>query len=495
MTTPSVSRREWIWAAALGLIAFSVRAWPFVADGTAWGHWTGYDDGVYFTASALMTQGVWPYRDFAFVHPPGFLLALAPLTAWTSGVSPETLFAASRWAMAFLGGLNTVGILALARQGGGLCAGLFAGLVYALHPEAVEQERSPYLEPLLNSFCLLSALSWFAPSTPARTRVSAFALGFAVTIKVWAVAWVLPLWVSTRAEFRQRLVPWSVASALTAVLAVAPFAWMSGREFLKQVFWFQLVRPHDGTAKAGDRLWAFIESHPGSGGIALAACVFFGLIWLWQRPTSPHERFAVTCFLALAALFLSGKSYWTSYNGHLALMEALLAGLGVARIAGLGSNARKALAPLAVLCVWPSWKALEASFKATDSELLAAVSALKADVPGGACVFAMEPAHVLATGRLPDHCQNRPWVDGYAEQLLRAFESPGPRPANIQEAFMRESSQAVLRAAFADCDVLLLGWRGAWQMSPDTRQAVAQTFVRLHEGGVEVWRRKGIAPK
>ncbi|MEO8382954.1 MAG: hypothetical protein ABI779_25075 [Acidobacteriota bacterium] len=34
---------------------------------------SSYDDGVYYSASALLFRGVLPYRDFVFVHPPGLL--------------------------------------------------------------------------------------------------------------------------------------------------------------------------------------------------------------------------------------------------------------------------------------------------------------------------------------------------------------------------------------------------------------------------------------
>ena len=40
---------------------------------------TEYDDGVYLGAAIRLTQGVLPYRDFAFVQPPGILLLMTPV--------------------------------------------------------------------------------------------------------------------------------------------------------------------------------------------------------------------------------------------------------------------------------------------------------------------------------------------------------------------------------------------------------------------------------
>ncbi|HWD24554.1 MAG TPA: hypothetical protein VG368_03755, partial [Acidimicrobiales bacterium] len=42
---------------------------------------TEYDDGVYFGASLRLIEGVFPYRDFVFVQPPGITVVLAPFAA------------------------------------------------------------------------------------------------------------------------------------------------------------------------------------------------------------------------------------------------------------------------------------------------------------------------------------------------------------------------------------------------------------------------------
>ena len=40
---------------------------------------TEYDDGVYLGAALRMTEGAVPYKDFAFVQPPGILLLMTPV--------------------------------------------------------------------------------------------------------------------------------------------------------------------------------------------------------------------------------------------------------------------------------------------------------------------------------------------------------------------------------------------------------------------------------
>src|SRR4051812_24202853 len=103
---PPWLRPTWL-LGALVLVAALVRARPLLLA-SAWGLPVDYDEGVYFSASALLLQGVLPYRDFVFVHPPGLLVALAPVSAWARTVDPGTLFAIARWVGAAVGGANAL---------------------------------------------------------------------------------------------------------------------------------------------------------------------------------------------------------------------------------------------------------------------------------------------------------------------------------------------------------------------------------------------------
>ena len=71
--------RRWWWVlAVLAVGAWVLRVLPFFNRHGAFGYPVDYDEGVYFSASALLFRGELPYRDFVFVHPPGALLLWAP---------------------------------------------------------------------------------------------------------------------------------------------------------------------------------------------------------------------------------------------------------------------------------------------------------------------------------------------------------------------------------------------------------------------------------
>src|SRR5687768_6746171 len=87
----------------LAVLGWLLRALPLLAAGDALRYPVDYDEGVYFSAAALLARGVIPYRDFVFVHPPGLLLVLSP-AAWLSGVlGPSFAFALARHGAALVG--------------------------------------------------------------------------------------------------------------------------------------------------------------------------------------------------------------------------------------------------------------------------------------------------------------------------------------------------------------------------------------------------------
>jgi len=68
-------------ALALSLRVFTLTRPGFLTQSTE------YDDGVYLGAAIRASQGVLPYRSFAFVQPPGILLLMAPAALFSRWVS------------------------------------------------------------------------------------------------------------------------------------------------------------------------------------------------------------------------------------------------------------------------------------------------------------------------------------------------------------------------------------------------------------------------
>ena len=92
--------------AAIALGGLVARLWPLVREGGPLGYAVDYDEGVYFSASALLFKGVLPYRDFVFVHPPGMLYFLGLTSAFAEALDPARAFAAARFVAVGLGAVN-----------------------------------------------------------------------------------------------------------------------------------------------------------------------------------------------------------------------------------------------------------------------------------------------------------------------------------------------------------------------------------------------------
>ncbi|HJU66117.1 MAG TPA: hypothetical protein VJ596_10590, partial [Gemmatimonadaceae bacterium] len=142
-----------IWAiAGAGLL---LRLAPLLIPGGFLSYRVNYDEGVYFSAAALLAGGVVPYRDFVLVHPPGLSLLLAPVAGLALIFDPAVVFGAARVLVAGIGVINTVLAGRVALHHFGPLAGVAAALLYATHPETIREERGPMLEPMLNLACLV----------------------------------------------------------------------------------------------------------------------------------------------------------------------------------------------------------------------------------------------------------------------------------------------------------------------------------------------------
>ncbi|MBO0805871.1 MAG: hypothetical protein J2P25_22715 [Nocardiopsaceae bacterium] len=171
------------------VLALGVRIFMLVRSGYLRGI-TEYDDGVYLGATIRLTQGVMPYKDFAFVQPPGILLLMAPV-----GVVAQLFTTVKALALARL--LTTLASAAcvplagnLVRYRGSVVTLVTCGIL-AVYPADIATAHTLLLEPWMNACCLLAANAAFrrgALASPRRLAWSGLALGFATAIKFWAAA-------------------------------------------------------------------------------------------------------------------------------------------------------------------------------------------------------------------------------------------------------------------------------------------------------------------
>lgn len=458
--------------AGVAVLALALRVFPFFGPDGAWSARVDYDEGVYFSAASYLLRGVLPWRDFVFAHPPGLLLFLAGTSAWTGAfIGVAHAFTLARWVAALLGVINTLLVAkALERWNG--AAALLGAAIYATYPELVQVERGPFLEPLLNCVCLLLVLTLAQADGRRRWLLGAGALaGVAVSIKLWAVVWVLG---AAWAAFAQRgLRPFIVGAVLAGVVLVGPFFLLAPGAFFEQVVMFHAWRPPDGLTERLPRVEQLVSvRHLASPLLALAAVA----VLTWKRGWTAVSRVSVTAWVLTLVGFFASPAYWNQYNAHLVASEALVAA-GAFSLLPVRFFRLAVVATLVSLGVSVS-HAVRRSLPLATEHLVLAQSPL-ATTPD--CVFTFEPGWSLAADRLPAH-ETGPLVDSYAAQLLDAVRG-GKKFASSTEAF---SSRPTPSPGLSACRFVVAGARGARQLSLDE---LAKTHHLVKVGALEVWER------
>jgi len=103
--------------ALVGVLAFAVRLWSVLHNGGL-SAVLGYDEGVYFGASAGLVHGLVPYRDFVLVHPPGSLLLLSPFAELARVVGDPTAWSGARLFVMLVGSANAMMVTVVGRRAG-----------------------------------------------------------------------------------------------------------------------------------------------------------------------------------------------------------------------------------------------------------------------------------------------------------------------------------------------------------------------------------------
>src|SRR5215470_2866028 len=130
------------------LLALVVRILTLLHSGYLRGI-TEYDDGVYLGAAIRLTQGVVPYKDFAFVQPPGILLLMTPVAAVARILTTVKALALAR----VLTALASTACVPLAgnlvRYRGSVVTLVTCGLL-AVYPSDIASAHTLLLEPWMN---------------------------------------------------------------------------------------------------------------------------------------------------------------------------------------------------------------------------------------------------------------------------------------------------------------------------------------------------------
>jgi hypothetical protein len=187
--------------------ALALRLFTFTRPGYLTGI-TEYDDGVYLGAAIQLTKGILPYRDFAFIQPPGIVVLMSPVALVATMTTTVKALALARvlTALASAACVPLAGRLMAHR--GPLVTLVTCGFL-AVYPDDVSTAHTLMLEPWMNLLCLLAITAAFRGGrlAPAGSLLWAgLAMGFAAAVKFWA------------------MVP------AAALLALCAAAWLAGRD-------------------------------------------------------------------------------------------------------------------------------------------------------------------------------------------------------------------------------------------------------------------------
>jgi alpha-1,2-mannosyltransferase len=398
---------------------------------------TEYDDGVYLGGSLRLIQGAIPYRDFAFVQPPGILLLMTPvalvakLTTTVKGLAlARVLTALASAACVPLAGN-------LVRYRGTVVTLVTCGAL-AIYPGDITTAHTLMLEPWMNVCCLLAVNAAFRRghlAHPGRLAWAGLALGFAGAIKFWAAAPALVLFVlclAVRQDRVRRVRAYLPALAAGFIVPVAPFLAAAPLTFIRSTITDQADRVGS-TVPLGVRLAnltglidilnnkgrislnAGAHSMYAAGAsaglgdssslgwlpalvtVALVAMVAAGYTWQNRRLSQLEWLSVLTTVLASAAV-LWYSAFFYHYSDFPAPWLALTLGGAAGVLAGRPAWRTIVIRTVAVVIVCVAALQIRETFplRQTTAEGMALL------IPKGACVVTDEVSLTIAADRFAD---------------------------------------------------------------------------------------------
>jgi hypothetical protein len=245
-----------------GLVALGLCCYQLAQPDALYGL-QGSDDGIWLAPAIRLVHGALPFRDYAWVHPPGIalLMALVGLLG-----DPREALVAARVLTALVVGLNA-SLAAIAVRSRGPVAMLAGGFGLAIFPQTVSVGHTVSLDVYLVVFCLLGAIVMFrggSLASPRRLGLAGALFGLAIAMKAWgvfpAIAGLLiclPLW-------RSAVLPFASGLALGFGLPSLPFFIAAPSAFVHDVVFSQLIRSTTGQGftSFGERLQLLLGFAP-----------------------------------------------------------------------------------------------------------------------------------------------------------------------------------------------------------------------------------------
>ena len=436
---------------------------------------TEYDDGVYLGAAIRMTEGAIPYRDFAFIQPPGIVLLMTPVALVAALTTTVKALALARVLTALASAACVPLAGRLVRHHGPVATLVTCG-VLAVYPDDVSTAHTLMLEPWMNLLCLLAVTAAFRDGRLKSARSLLWAgvlMGLAAAVKFWAVvpaAVLLAVCLPARDARGRRTRRYVTGLAVGLAVPLAPFALAAPVTLVRATITDQAVRA--GTAVPIDArlahltglidvldvqghfnlnagttsLYAAGSSAPLDPGSSLAwlpyvvaAAMVMALLGGFLRraralssPLSPLDWFSAAAAALACAAVLSYSAFFYHYPDFPAPWLALTAGGAAGALARAGtaggsggspplsrgrelSTARRVTASITVAL------ALVAALQVREIYPMRQVTAqaIAHKIPRGSCVVTDEVSLTIAADRFtgyPSYCPVI--VDSLAQTLV-----------------------------------------------------------------------------
>jgi hypothetical protein len=435
------------------VLAVAIRLFTLTRPGYLTGI-TEYDDGVYLGATLRMTEGAMPYKDFAFVQPPGILLLMTPVALIAKVTTTVKGLALARLLTALASAACVPLAGNLVRYRGTVVTLVTCGLL-AIYPGDITTAHTLMLEPWMNATCLLAMNAAFRRghlARPGRLAWAGLALGFAGAIKFWAAApaaVLLGLCLAVRQDRVRRIRAYVPALAAGFIIPVAPFLASAPLTLIRSTITDQAARTGSAVSmgvrlanltglidifnnKGRISLNAGAHSMYAAGAsanlgdssslgwlpviaaVALAALVAVGYTWQNRRLSQLEWLSLITAALASAAV-LGYSAFFYHYSDFPAPWLALTLGGAAGALAGRPAWRTIVIRAVAVAIVLVAALQIRETFPLRQST----GQAMAHLIPSGACVVTDEVSLTIAADRfadLPPGCPDI--VDALAETLV-----------------------------------------------------------------------------
>jgi 4-amino-4-deoxy-L-arabinose transferase-like glycosyltransferase len=510
--------------ALIMLLALGYRLYRLVPLETGLLYAQDADEGVYATTAQLALQGYLPYRDFFTPMPPVaiYLFAIV-LRVFYHPWGSSTGLMALRYACVVCG-LATVLLTYLAgRMVGGKWSGLLAGAIVAVDGIVAAQDRRAMLEAPTNMFSLLAIICYLCAvrQTSAgrglkkdRLRLWVVGSGFfcALALLTKGTALIPPLVIALAILVRRRWQEglWFVASVVgTYLLCTLVFVMLCPVEYIKQMYFFHLLRPWGGTVHPLARLveiwdysWSWATVRFALGGVAVAI--------LAGRKLRRHTPFLVVLAWAglLLLLLLGSRTYWATYFSQLAVPLAILGGTMLSNDLDHRAPGLLDYLPIPSRQSWPLLQILvlaallvlghsrlllqytttKDALEQTKPAYVEIRSDINQHLPPNAPILAFETNYTFLSAYPPAGARDRSFfIDSYGEMLYRNLGIPDRSICSLlgdwlrqerlgtQKVFHQQPAQREVLAVFSRAPYVVLDGRALKQLTEET-----STYIRNH---------------